>query len=174
MLVFPVLRTDRLLLRQLTADDIPALVRYADNRNVSKWVLNIPYPYREPDAVFRIGYVLKGFKEKNRFVFAIILKECDELAGEIGLHLDADPKTAQLGYWLGEPFWGRGLTSEAAKAITAFGFERLGLELIYAICHADNPASAGVLLKSGFTRHHENGAVVQYRLKKEDYDAIKA
>src|ERR1044072_3086704 len=105
MLVFPELYTERLHLRQLQADDIPALVKYANNKKISDYVKNIPHPYQEPDAVFRISYVVQGFKAKARYVFSIVHREQEELIGEIGLHMDNGGEVAQLGYWIAEPFW---------------------------------------------------------------------
>ncbi len=170
---FPELHTPRLKLARLTADDIPALVRYANNRKISDQVLNIPHPYDEPDAVFRISYVLQGFKSKARYVFAITLRERAELIGEIGLHLDNGGKIAQLGYWVGEPFWNKGIASESVKAALTFGFGKLGLDLVYATCHIDNPASARVLEKNGMTQRSINGNVAQYVLSKESWEAAK-
>lgn len=161
---FPELYTGRLELRQLQADDIPSLVKYANNKKISDYVLNIPHPYHEPDAVFRISYVLQGFKTKARYVFAIIWKDTDEFIGEIGLHLDGKGNIAQLGYWVGEPFWGKGIATETIGAVLKFGFEKLGLEMIFATCYADNIASAKVLLKNGMKEDNKNGSIIQYSI----------
>lgn len=170
MLVFPELNTSRLKLRKIEVDDIPALVKYANNKKISDYILNIPHPYQEPNAVFRISYVVQGFKAKTRFVFAIILLERAELIGEISLHLDPNNPIAELGYWVGEPFWGQGIATEAIAAVLKFGFGRLDLSLIYATCHVDNPASEKVLANNGMTRHIVEGNVSQYRLTKEGYE----
>ena len=87
MEVFPELITGRLKLRKISIEDIPSLVKYANNKRIADKILNIPYPYQEPDAVFRISYVYQGFKNKTRYVFAIIFQENEELIGEISLHL---------------------------------------------------------------------------------------
>ena len=168
---FPELNTPRLTLRKIQVEDIDALVQYANNRNISDHILNIPYPYQEPNAVFRISYVVQGFKNKTRYVFALVLKARAELIGEISLHLDNDKSKAELGYWVGEPFWGKGIATEAAGAILQFGFEKLGLPLIYATCHAENNASAKVLLKNGVTQHNVNGNVILYWITKQEYFA---
>jgi len=161
MHVFPILHSENLKLRKLDVDDIPSLVKYADNRKISDQIINIPYPYREPDAVFRLGYVMKGFKEKSRFVFAIILKESDEFVGEISLHLEPN-KSAQLGYWVGEPFWGQGIGKEAINTITKFGMDGLELDLIYSLCHEDNIASRKVVEGNGYEEKGRRGRVVRY------------
>ena len=117
MEIFPELNTNRLKLRKIRIEDIPSLVKYANNKKISDNIINIPYPYREPDAAFRISFVVRGFKNKIRYVFAIILKESEELIGEISLHLlDKKNHHGQLAYWLGEPFWNQGITTEATRS----------------------------------------------------------
>lgn len=166
---FPILHTGRLLLRKIDVDDVPSLVKYANNKKISDFVLNIPYPYQEPDGVFRISYVWQGFKSKARYVFAIILKEREELVGEIGIHLDNNGKVAQLGYWVGEPFWGQGIATEAVAVILKFGFERLQLDTVYATCHASNGASGRVLEKNDMLKIKTESNIVQYTLSAEEY-----
>ncbi len=166
---FPQLDTPRLSLRRLQVEDVDALVRYANNPKISEQVLSIPHPYGEPDAVFRISYVLQGFKAGLRFVFAIISKARQELIGEVALHMDG-PKLAQLGYWIGEPFWNEGFATEAVEAILQFGFETLDLEAIYATFRADNKASGKVLLKCGMSGSGAAGTVLKYTIRKSDYE----
>lgn len=168
MLIFPRLNTARLILRKIEPDDIPALVVYANNKKITDRILNFPFPFREPDAAMRMGYVMQGFKQKTRYVFAIISKERSELIGEIGLHLmDKTQAHAQLSYWLGEPFWDQGLTTEAIKAIIPFGFEKLELNLIYADCHVNNIGSQKVLEKNGMSVLKKNGNLLLYQITEE-------
>lgn len=161
---FPILYTDRLLLRKLGADDIPALVKLGNNRKISAYVRNIPFPYTEPDAVFRIGYVHKGFVTGTRYVFAIVLREPEEFIGEISLHLDDGRKIAQLGYWIGEPFWQNGYTTEAIRRVLEFGFGKLNLDLVFASVEEENIASVRVLEKNGFQKKAVTGGVLQYAI----------
>jgi ribosomal-protein-alanine N-acetyltransferase len=170
MLSFPELHTPRLHLRRITADDIPALLKHGNNANIAKYVRSVPHPYTEPQAVFRISYVLQGFKEKSRYVFAIILKETGELIGETGLHLD-NATTAQMGYWIGEEFWNNGLASEAVAAVLKYGFEKLGLEKIYATHHEENPASGKVMVNNNMPYRGMSGSLLTYSMTKEEYEA---
>ena len=165
MTIFPALRTARLTLRRLQVEDVPSLVKYANNRSISDHILNIPYPYGEPDGVFRISYVLQGFKSGQRYVFAIIMNERDELIGEASLHLHGSHGAGELGYWVAEPFWGQGIGTEAVAAVLAFGFTELGLEMIYATCHVDNAGSEKLLLKNGMVKSGQSGNVMEYRMK---------
>ncbi|MEL6143214.1 MAG: GNAT family N-acetyltransferase, partial [Bacteroidota bacterium] len=146
MYVFPQLHTNRLHLRKIQVEDFPALVRYADNKKVSDNIVNIPYPFREPDAAFRMSYVARGFKNKTHYSFAIILKERQEFIGEISLHLTGN-QAAQLGYWVGEPFWNQGIATEAARVVLQFGFEKLELEKVIASHYRGNESSGKVMTK---------------------------
>ncbi|MEO0733100.1 MAG: GNAT family N-acetyltransferase [Bacteroidota bacterium] len=169
MLVFPKLFTERLTLRKLEPEDLPRLVRYANNRKIADYIANIPHPYREPDAAFRIGYVLKGFKEKSRFVFAIALRESGEFIGEISLHLtDPARKHAQLAYWLGEPYWNQGYATEAIGAILTFGFDQADYALIYGDCRPENQASTRVMQKNRMQAYPNRGNLLLFAIKKED------
>lgn len=161
---FPTLFTHRLRLRKLEPDDIALLVQYANNKKISDQVKNIPHPYTEPDAVFRIRYVWQGFKASARYVFAIAMKDTDALVGEVGLHLDNNGKVAQLGYWIAEPHWNKGYASEAVARIISFGFGSLHLATIFATVHADNPASASVLLKNSMILNDDSNRIRQYSI----------
>ena len=172
MEAFPQLHTHRLILRKLGVDDTPSLVRYANNKKIADHILNMPYPFGEPDAVFRISYVYQGFKAKTRYVFAIILRETGELIGEISLHLDPARNGAQLAYWIGEPFWSKGLTTEATGAVLAFGFTQLHLDLIYAECQQQNLASQKVLVNNHLRPAGANGNIVQYRITRQEFETL--
>ncbi len=172
MLVFPLLRTERLILRKLTPDDLPSLVRYANDPTVADNIVNIPYPYREPDAAFRLGVVVKAFKSKTGFVFAIIHKERQEMIGEISLHLlDKAKPHGQLAYWMGAPFRNQGLTSEAVEVILQFGFNVLELDLIYGDCKEQNIASANVMKRNVMREHSQRGSLVIYAITKEEFSS---
>ncbi|HFA47995.1 MAG TPA: N-acetyltransferase [Bacteroidetes bacterium] len=167
MNIFPILHTNRLKLRKIQIEDIPSLVKYANNKKISDNIINIPYPYQEPDAAFRISYVVQGFKKKVRYIFAITLKERNEFIGEISLHIGNNNKTAELGFWIGEIFWGKGIATEAAGAIINFGFEKLNLDKIHATCHIENKASEKVLLNNGMKKDNINGNVIRFGLTKK-------
>ncbi|GAA4737105.1 GNAT family N-acetyltransferase [Flavisolibacter ginsenosidimutans] len=175
----PQLSTNRLLLRSLQVTDIASLVKYANNKAIADNVLNIPHPYTEKDAVFWLNFVLQGFQHKERFVFAIVQKEGSEFIGAIGLHPAGKHDNAEMGYWLGEPFWGGGLMTEAAGVVLKFGFEELNLHKIYATHFTDNIASGKVMVNNGMIKEGElkdqykvgdvYKSVIQYRLLKNEW-----
>ena len=164
---FPTIHTSRCILRKMSIEDAPSLVKHANNKKISDYIINIPYPYDEPQAVFRLSYVVQGFKNKSRFVFAIVLKENKEFIGEISLNLDQHHR-AELGYWLGELYWGRGLMTEVITSVLKFGFSNLHLKTIFATCHVENMASSKVLVKNGMKPIQENGNVVLFSLSREE------
>lgn len=179
---FPELNTSRLILRKHDQEDVADLVKYANNPKISEQIINIPYPYTEKDALARLEFVRKGFSDRQRFVFVINLKGSEELIGEIGLHLDAGTNQAQFGYWVAEPFWGRGIATEAVSAILKFGFEELKLKRIYATHYPENPASGKVMQNNKMKNegelkdHYKVGEtfrnVIMYSLTSEGYKTV--
>jgi RimJ/RimL family protein N-acetyltransferase len=141
---------DEIILRRYLRSDIDGLVRYANNRNVS---INLkdrfPFPYTRSDAEAWVGFCEKQGEPIYNFV--IDLK--GELIGGIGFEAmtDVDRLTASIGYWIAQPFWGRGFSTVAVERATAHGFATLGLERIQARVYDRNLASARVLEKVGFT-----------------------
>lgn len=138
----------RWLIRSWQAEDEEAIVRYANNRSVSIHLRDsFPYPYTRADAQAWLRSVRRRQPET---MFAIASQQ--EAIGGIGLHIQPDVYriSAELGYWLGEPFWGQGIATEAVRAVTEWGFSHLGLARIYAGVFDGNPASARVLEKAGF------------------------
>jgi RimJ/RimL family protein N-acetyltransferase len=135
-------------IRPWVEQDAVAIQRHANNRKIWINLRDIfPHPYSLQDARSFLGFVLK---EEPATTFAIAT--ASEAIGCIGLRLgnDVHRKTAELGYWLGEPFWGRGIMSEAVAAFTRWAFKAFDLQRIFAEPFEDNAASARVLEKAGF------------------------
>jgi RimJ/RimL family protein N-acetyltransferase len=140
------LQTERLLLRRYKTPDIPVLVSLIGAREVAAMTLRVPHPYTENDARALLRQIAKD-KPPSRF--GIFLRDTGQLCGGIGLNLDKDHDRAEIGYWLGIPYWGRGIATEAARAIVRYGFEVLALNRIFAICYRGNDASLRILEKLG-------------------------
>jgi ribosomal-protein-alanine N-acetyltransferase len=145
----PSLYTDRLVLRPYSLGDAPDLVRLAGAREVAATTLRIPHPYTEQDAREFLSARHADSEAGPETRFAITLRSDSELCGGIGLRLDPAHQNAELGYWLGVPFWGQGYATEAGRAVVDHGFDRLGLHRIYASHFAHNLASGKVLRKIG-------------------------
>ena len=139
--------TARLLLRRYVPSDVPDLVRLAGAPEVAATTLRIPHPYTEQDAIDFISKYQAESGPESRF--AITLRADGQLCGGVGLRLDPAHQHAELGYWLGVPFWGCGYATEAARAMLDYGFDVLNLHRIYATYFAHNVASGGVLRKIG-------------------------
>ena len=146
------LRTRRLLLRPIERSDIPAIVSLAGAREVAATTANIPHPYTENDAQSFLTNVEEEFRAGRSVTFAITLLAGGELRGAVGLVIAPELGHAELGYWMGVPYWGQGFATEAAGAVMAFGFETLRLNRIHASHFAGNVASQRVLEKIGMRR----------------------
>lgn len=137
-------------LRPWQAGDEPALVRHANDHEIS---LNLrdrfPHPYTREDAENWIE-LTRGVTPPTTFAINV----GGEAVGGVGLelHKDIERLSAELGYWLGRAFWGRGIMSKAVSAATRYGFEDLGLARIYAVPFVRNSASCRVLEKNGYIR----------------------
>lgn len=137
-------------IRDWTLDDASAIARHADNRRIAMWLRDrFPHPYTLCDAEEFLAVVLR---QDPRVAFAIATSR--EAVGGIGLDRGADicRFSAELGYWLAEPFWGRGIMTEAVRHFTGWTFEHLEVFRVHASVFANNTASIRVLEKAGFQR----------------------
>lgn len=145
MTTHPTLETMRLKLRPYTERDIADLLPLIGAREVAATTLRIPHPYSEQDA----REFLALTNDPNKIWLAITLRTGGVQIGGVGLRLDPAHLHAELGYWIGVPYWGNGYATEAAREMVRYGFEDLGLHRIYASHFAHNPASGRVLRKLG-------------------------
>lgn len=147
---------ERCTVRSWRLDDISALVRHANNRKVWRNLRDsFPHPYTFEDAEDWVTIASAQDPEVN---FAIAID--DVAVGGIGFELKTDVfrKGAEIGYWLGERFWGQGIMTEAVRSLTSWGFETQGFERIYAGVFEWNRGSKRVLEKAGyeFEAKHRN------------------
>jgi len=141
----PTLETERLRLRPYREDDVAELVPLIGVREVAATTLRIPYPYSDEDAR---GFLVIA-QDPDKIWLAITLRSDGRQIGGIGLRVDAHHQHAELGYWLGVPYWGKGYATEAGREMLRFGFSDLGLNRIFASHFKHNPASGNVLRKLG-------------------------
>jgi [ribosomal protein S5]-alanine N-acetyltransferase len=147
------IQTERLLLRPFDNLDVTELVRLAGAREVAATTLRIPHPYADGDAEQFIARCRTAFEEGSSAVFAICLRLDAGLCGATGLHITPAHHRAELGYWIGVPYWGRGYCQEAVRAVIRYGFEELNLHRIYASHFRHNSASGAILRRIGM--HYE-------------------
>ncbi|MBG6128893.1 RimJ/RimL family protein N-acetyltransferase [Aquimarina sp. EL_43] len=137
-------------IRQLVESDKSQLAILANNNNISNNLRDyFPSPYDEEDAK---SFIKMTIQQDPTVSFGIEFR--GEFCGVISLILQDDMyrKSAEIGYWLGEPYWGKGITTKAVDQITKYGFEKLNLIRIYAGVIEYNTASMSVLEKSGFKK----------------------
>ena len=139
-MTIPTIETPRLLMRPFTADDAPAVQSLAGHREVASTTLTIPHPYDDGVAEVWIEGHARQWEERKNLALAMTT-ESDGLVGTMSLALSMPHRRAELGYWVGVPYWGRGFATEAAAAMVAFGFDDLGLNRIEAMYLTRNPAS---------------------------------
>ena len=144
------------LLRSWQESDAPSLARYADNPRIAACMRDVfPSPYTADDA-YRFIAMATG---PSRNIFLAIVVQ-GEAVGGIGIHPldDVHRGSAEIGYWLAEPFWGKGIVTDAVRALVPVAFEQPDIVRIQAGIFSRNPASMRVLEKSGFIREavHKN------------------
>ncbi|CAN5714135.1 GNAT family N-acetyltransferase [soil metagenome] len=144
------IRLERCTLRSWRRTDKPDLVRFANNRKIWRNLTHLfPHPYTEADADFWVSLASNAAPSVH---FAI---EMDGMAiGGVGLAAQEGifSGTADFGYWLAEPYWGRGIATEVARAMVTHAFTALAFERLEAPVFEWNPASMRVLEKVGFVR----------------------
>lgn len=138
------IQTDKLVLRRFRRSDAARVVALIGNLSVSRWLTRVPFPYFEKDA--------QQFIERHRDDDkAMVITRSDEIIGCCAID-------AELGYWLGQPYWGRGYMSEAAQAIVERYFRSTRDDLQSGFI-LGNIGSEKILTKLGFTPTHTDEAV---------------
>ncbi|MET3290867.1 UNVERIFIED_CONTAM: ribosomal-protein-alanine N-acetyltransferase [Brevibacillus sp. OAP136] len=167
--MIPVLETERLRLRPLEQSDADAVQTLAGNVEVARTTLSIPHPYPDGAAEAWIRSAHQSATTGEHYAFAIVRKVDGALLGCISLGVTKPHNRAELGYWLGVPYWGQGYVTEAARRILTFGFTELSLNKIIAIAMTKNPASVSVMRKIGMK--HE-GTFRQHIMKWGVYEDV--
>jgi [ribosomal protein S5]-alanine N-acetyltransferase len=149
----PALTTERLILRPLTLEDVPVVQQLAGRREIADTTISIPHPYSEEQARDWISSHADACAQGKGVAFGVELTHSNQLIGAVGLReIDKEHSQAEIGFWIGTDWWGKGYATEAAKRVIRYGFEELGLNRVYAHHMVRNPASGRVLEKSGMQR----------------------
>jgi RimJ/RimL family protein N-acetyltransferase len=148
----PELQTERLYLRPFALADAAEVQRLAGEWVVAFTTTNIPHPYEDGMAEAWIGTHRSLFAQGRGLTLAVERREDGRLVGAIGLtDIVQQHDRAEMGYWIGHPYWGNGYATEAARAILDYGFTELKLNRIFARHLVRNPASGRVMEKIGMT-----------------------
>ncbi len=140
------IESKRLVLRAPMRGDVPDLVKLADNKTIAQKLARLPSPYTRADAV---GFIEIFAQRADERPYAITLD--GHFVGVIGMSFH-EGRPPELGYWLGEPFWGKGIMTEAGRALIDAAHKTGQYELIAARALASNEGSLHVLEKLGFHR----------------------
>jgi ribosomal-protein-alanine N-acetyltransferase len=163
----PTLESTHLRLRPLLLIDAADVQLLAGAPEIADTTLHIPHPYPDGLAERWISGRPEAAQNGTELTWAVADRVSDRLCGAISLAPTQAHQRAELGYWMGHPFWGRGYMTEAATAVVAYGFTTLNLQRIYAYHFARNPASGRVMQKIGMTyegcmrQHLRKGAHVE-------------
>lgn len=152
------IETTRLQLRQLQPEDQEAIYQLLNNPEVAKQTARIPYPYTRAMAGEWIAAMPERVKD-GEYVWAIVEKKQQKLIGCISFVWEFAQKEAEVGYWLGQPFWGKGYMTEALAAVVEHAFIFLPIRQLQANVRQNNGSSKQVLEKNGFQR---SGSKVEY------------
>ena len=179
---YPIVETERLLLRPVTLDDAEAMFEYASDRENTRYTFPTNQSLEETKNNIAQFYLANPLGR-----WGIELKSNGKFIGTIDLHkIDPALKKAAIGYIINKKYWNQGLTTEANRAVIELAFEKIGMNKLTALHDKDNPASGKVMEKSGMCfshaepyacmDQHEEGRIVtrvHYVLTKEDYFANK-
>lgn len=145
-----VLTGTRCLVRPWRKSDLASLARHANNANVAKYLRDaFPHPYTNADAKAFLKRAAAAADPTN-----LAIEVDGEAAGAVGYvpGRDVERYSAEIGYWLGEALWGRGIVTEALQLVTEHAFSQGGFLRLFALPFSDNTASIRVLEKSGYVR----------------------
>ncbi|MEO7909583.1 MAG: GNAT family protein [Roseiflexaceae bacterium] len=150
--VFPVLETERFLLRAVTLDDVADMFRVMSDPQVTRYFGMLPMA-TPAQAQERVQAIQAAFQEQNGVRWAIADRASGQLVGTCGFWRLIKPHDrAEIGYELAQDWWGQGVMTEALDVMLQFGFTRMGLHSVEAQIHPANTGSRRVLEKLGFIR----------------------
>lgn len=167
----PTLVTERLMLRPFTDADAEPLFEHAKNPNVTRYTLWDAHTSVEDTLLFTHDYALVRYREGMPDPLAITIPPDPRPVGSCGCFWAAlHHKTMELGYWIAEPYWGKGYTAEAARAVLGLVFAEYRPERVQARVIAGNDASARVLAKLGF---RDEGTLRRSLLRRGNFDDVR-
>ncbi len=166
----PTFGTERLALRPFGLHDAAEVQRLAGDRAIADTTLNIPHPYKDGMAEEWISTHRDAFAKEQGLTFAVTRKSDGSLVGAISLMGIAKGHQAELGYWVGKPYWNHGFCTEAGQALLGYAFTELALLRVHASHFTRNPASGRVMQK--LAMRHE-GTRRQHARKWDKYEDLE-
>ncbi|UOQ84676.1 GNAT family N-acetyltransferase [Gracilibacillus salinarum] len=177
---FPVIETDRLILRQVTKDDAESMLAYLSDQDVMKYYGLEPFKSID-DALDELAWYQSIFEENKGIRWGITIKEQGRVIGSCGfLNFVSEHRRSEIGFELSKEYWGYGIASEALGAIITYGFEQWNLQRIQALIEPPNSSSKKLVESKGFIqegllRNYEFTCgkfddLLMYSLLKQDYE----
>jgi ribosomal-protein-alanine N-acetyltransferase len=168
MTEYPSLETTRLILRSFILEDAPEVQKLAGNKEIASTTLHIPHPYENGMAEEWISKHQEEYEKGEQITFAIVHRDEKYLIGAIGLSgFSEEHETAEVGYWIGKPYWNQGFCTEATAAVLKYAFNELKLNRVHARHFKRNPASGRVMQKVGMKYE---GCLRQHFKKWENFE----
>jgi [ribosomal protein S5]-alanine N-acetyltransferase len=151
----PMIKTERLILRELQHSDIKDIFENLNDLEVSKQLRSVPHPCTETNTKDHVIYYMDEYKKKTKDNYGYCIEYDKKAIGIISLDMiNRKQMNCFLDYWIGQRYWRKGIGFEAAFAIVDFAFKNLGLKTIESAAFADNLASQKLLEKLGFKKQH--------------------
>lgn len=166
---FPIIETDRLILREVTEKDADSLLSYLSDEEVTRHMGLAPFTSPE-DALDEIGWYQSIFENGTGMRWGITLKEKSHVIGSCGfLNMSKKHHRAEIGFELSREYWGKGIAGEALQAVVAYGFTNLNLNRIEALIEPANSPSQKLVEKTGFLRE---GLLRDYEYTQGKFDDL--
>lgn len=167
--LFPLIETERLVLREVTNEDADSLLSYLSDEEVTKHMGLPPFTSTQ-DALDEIGWYQSIFENGTGMRWGITVKGEDRVIGSCGfLNLSQKHHRAEIGFELSREYWGKGIAGEALHAVAAYGFKLLGLNRIEALIEPANSPSQKLVEKTGFLRE---GLLRDYEYTQGKFDDL--
>lgn len=157
--------TDRLKLRLFRQEDADEVAALCDNYNIYLGTLHIPRPYSRKSALAWMENHRENFESDRLYEFAITDKETGCIYGAISLSNNQANRNGEIGYWVGQEYWGQGYATEAGRAVLDFAFEEKQYHKVYGRHFVSNPASGQVMQKLGMVRE----GLQRQQVRKDEY-----
>lgn len=145
------IETENLIIRLIEYNDIYPMTNILNNFNVTKYLLEVPYPYSLKDAEDFVIYNMENFYPERLIIYTIIDKYTEEVYGVLSMNFSQVHNRGEIGYYLGEEYWNNGIMTEAIKGVIKYWFDE-GLKKITGNHFLFNKASGRVMEKAGMKK----------------------
>ena len=166
---FPTLETKRLILRKLRLEDAKDVFEYASDSEITKYVTWEPHRSIE-DSINLIKFTHERYEKREGIIWGIVCKENKKVIGTCDISPAIKHFRAEIAYAISRDYWGKGLMTEAVKEVIKFGFEKMNLNRIQAMCIPENIGSYGVMEKVGMKYE---GLIREYMYIKGKFQDLK-